>query len=652
MNGDGVVSGAAWREVCERLAAMGEEILGDGWPDDEQGRVEGARHLATQVACWFTYATGYSDPERPAFFRSADPTYAWGGPNVDQVARRAAIDGAGAYRVSGRMGACEEFVLQIKGGTTQSGGAEIADEITASKLGLAPGDTFDIALGGEERSGAWLPLAAGPGFVHVRDYYFDWVAAEPATFVIERLDTQGRSAPAVSAERVAQMLETAVQEVEHSSVYFRDLQARMRAAQTPNQFGVPDVSGRGVQDIIYSHGFVSLADNEALVLELDPEAAALWGVSSYTPAWYEPLDYATARDQPQPPAGHRGFRRTRAGRARGNRHRHRQLARLGRSARPAHHRALVPTPGTAADPQRGRAARRARRPPARRPSARRPRLARRRAPRPRRARVVEVPDVSATDPNSVDGHVVIVTGGSKGVGRGIALHLAHHGARVVITARRQDALDEVSAELTALGAPHLATTLNVADREGAFALVEQAVAEFGTVDALVANAQTFRSVTPFAEITEHDMDVLLDTGPKGTLWGMQAVYPHMQERGRGRIVTMGSNAALLGAVGYAPYASSKEAIRALTRSAAREWGKFGITVNCLCPVSAAHRVPPSDEDPVRAKMFAETYANQPIPRDGDAVDDIGPVVQFLVSDASRYMTGQTLMADGGAIMLI
>ena len=67
---------------------------------------------------------------------------------------------------------------------------------------------------------------------------------------------------------------------------------------------------------------------------------------------------------------------------------------------------------------------------------------------------------------------------------------------------------------------------------------------------------------------------------------------------------------------------------------------------------AAHRVPPSDEDPVRAKMFAETYASQPIPRDGDAVDDIGPVVQFLISDASRYMTGQTLMADGGAIMLI
>lgn len=257
-----------------------------------------------------------------------------------------------------------------------------------------------------------------------------------------------------------------------------------------------------------------------------------------------------------------------------------------------------------------------------------------------------------TDPNTVDGHVVIVTGGSKGVGRGIALHLAQHGATVVITARRQDALDAVSRELTELGAPHLAATLDVADRDGMFDLVARTIDELGTVDAFVANAQTFRSVTPFAEITERDMDVLLNTGPKGTLWGMQAVFPHMRDQGRGRIVTMGSNAALLGAVGYAPYASSKEAIRALTRSAAREWGRFGITVNCLCPVSAGHRVPPSGEDPVRAKMFAETYANQPIPRDGDAVDDIGPVVQFLISDASRYMTGQTLMADGGAIMLV
>jgi NAD(P)-dependent dehydrogenase (short-subunit alcohol dehydrogenase family) len=145
------------------------------------------------------------------------------------------------------------------------------------------------------------------------------------------------------------------------------------------------------------------------------------------------------------------------------------------------------------------------------------------------------------------------------------------------------------------------------------------------------------------------MDLLFDTGPKGTLWGMQAVFPHMREQGWGRIVTMGSNAGMLGPVGYAPYSASNEAIRSLTRSAAREWGQYGIVVNCVCPVSASHRAPP-DDDPARRAIFEATFKDQPIPRDGDAVRDIGPVVSFLLSDDCRYVTGQTIMADGGALM--
>ncbi len=219
----------------------------------------------------------------------------------------------------------------------------------------------------------------------------------------------------------------------------------------------------------------------------------------------------------------------------------------------------------------------------------------------------------------------------------------------MITGRKPERLAAISAELDALGAEHLATTVDVSDRDGAFALVDDAVGRFGRIDGLVANAQTFRSVTPLAEVTEFDMDLLLDTGPKGTLWGMQAVFPHMRDQGWGRIVTMGSHAGLLGAVGYAPYASAKEAIRALTRAAAREWGQYGITVNCVCPVSIAHRAPPAD-DPARMAVYESTFADQPIARDGDAEDDIAPVVAFLLSDASRYVTGQTLMVDGGSYM--
>jgi len=252
--------------------------------------------------------------------------------------------------------------------------------------------------------------------------------------------------------------------------------------------------------------------------------------------------------------------------------------------------------------------------------------------------------------DEIAGRVVIVTGAARGIGRGVAHHLARRGARLVVTGRKPTHLESLATELDEIGAEHLSLAFDVADRDAALAMAAQAIEHFGRIDGLVANAQSFRSVTPLAEVTPTDMDVLFETGPKGTLWLMQAVYPHMRAQGWGRIVTMGSNAGLTGGAGYGPYASSKEAIRGLTRVAAREWGSDGIVVNCVCPVSAGHRAPP-DDSPERKALWERTYANQPIARDGSAEDDIAPVIAFLLSDACRYVTGQTVMADGGAIML-
>lgn len=245
--------------------------------------------------------------------------------------------------------------------------------------------------------------------------------------------------------------------------------------------------------------------------------------------------------------------------------------------------------------------------------------------------------------------VVVVTGATRGIGLGIARHLGSRGARVVITGRREPGVAEASHALDALGVEHLATAVDVADRDAMVALVDEAADRWGRVDGLVANAQSFRPVTALLEVTARDMDLLFDTGPKGTLWSMQAVVPHMKARGWGRIVTMATSMGLTGPAGYGPYAASNEAIRSLTRTAANEWGRDGITVNCVLPASAAHRLDP-ESSPERRAAFAAMYDDHPIGRDGDPDDDIAPVVAFLLSDASRYVTGQTIGADGGGIL--
>jgi NAD(P)-dependent dehydrogenase (short-subunit alcohol dehydrogenase family) len=244
--------------------------------------------------------------------------------------------------------------------------------------------------------------------------------------------------------------------------------------------------------------------------------------------------------------------------------------------------------------------------------------------------------------------VVIVTGASRGIGLGIARYLGRRGVLLTITARREERLRAAAGELDAEGISVLAVAGDVGDREAVHEMVRHTVERFGRVDGLVNNAQSFRPVMPLEEVLPADMDLLFDTGPKGSLWAMQAVFPFMKAQGGGRIVNVGSVMGLRGSPGYGPYGASKEAIRGLTRIAAQEWGRHGIIVNCVCPASAGHRLPP--DDPMRRAGFEALYKNHPLGRDGDAESDIAPVVSFLLSDECRYMTGETLMVDGGGYM--
>jgi 2-hydroxycyclohexanecarboxyl-CoA dehydrogenase len=248
--------------------------------------------------------------------------------------------------------------------------------------------------------------------------------------------------------------------------------------------------------------------------------------------------------------------------------------------------------------------------------------------------------------HGVDGKVIIVTGAGRGVGRGMALHLGRGGARVVVAEWKPDLLAEIGAELTQLGVENLGVVCDIQDKDQIDAMVAQTLERFGRVDGLINNAQTFRPLAPVAEVSEDDVDVFYRSGVKGTLWAMQAVYPHMKKQGWGRIVNFASSMGITGGSGFAAYNASKEAIRAITRTAAREWGAEGIVVNAIAPASATHHG--------EAAKVSEGYRifieNCPMKRQGDPELDIGPIAWFLCSDACRYLTGHTFMADGGAFM--
>ena len=255
-------------------------------------------------------------------------------------------------------------------------------------------------------------------------------------------------------------------------------------------------------------------------------------------------------------------------------------------------------------------------------------------------------DERADAMHTVDGKVVIVTGAGRGVGLGIARHLGRGGAKIVVAEWNSERLDAAVAELHELGVDVLGVRTDIMVRDDIDAMVAATIERFGRVDGLVNNAQTFRPMAPMASVTDDDLDVFYRSGVGGTLAAMQAVYPAMAAQGWGRIVNFASSMGITGGRGFGAYNASKEAVRALTRTAAREWAAEGIVVNCIAPAAADHHGDAAKQSE-GYRLFVE---NCPMGRQGDPETDIGPIAWFLCSDACRYLTGHTFMADGGAFM--
>ena len=241
------------------------------------------------------------------------------------------------------------------------------------------------------------------------------------------------------------------------------------------------------------------------------------------------------------------------------------------------------------------------------------------------------------------GQVAIVTGTSRGLGQYFARALARAGADLVLTSRRRETLAPFEEEIQAMGRRTFAVPLDVRDHASIVNMVKEAEDAFGQIHILVNNAGC-NVRKPALDVTWDDWNLILDTNLRGSFFVAQAVARGMISHGYGRIINIGSVTSVFGYAGLAPYGASRGGVRQLTMSLADDWGKHGITVNCLAPGwfrTEQNKVMYQDQEWV--EYLTERI---PVKRPGQPNDLDGAVV-FLASEASRYVTGQTLLIDGG-----
>ena len=252
----------------------------------------------------------------------------------------------------------------------------------------------------------------------------------------------------------------------------------------------------------------------------------------------------------------------------------------------------------------------------------------------------------------ISGRVALVTGASRGIGRAIALGFAEAGASVALSSRTQADLSQTAEAIRALGARAEAFPADVSRVQEIHALVREVLVRMGQIDILVNVAGVNRR-RPSTEITEEDWDAVLDLNLKGLFFTSQAVGRYWIEtrrfavehnRGKGKIINIGSIVGEMGSRRRAPYTASKSGVSGVTRTLAVEWATEGICVNCLAPgYIETELTKPLFDDPT----FSASFHNRvPMGRRGYPIDLVGPAV-FLAAPASDYLTGQTIVVDGG-----
>jgi NAD(P)-dependent dehydrogenase (short-subunit alcohol dehydrogenase family) len=256
--------------------------------------------------------------------------------------------------------------------------------------------------------------------------------------------------------------------------------------------------------------------------------------------------------------------------------------------------------------------------------------------------------VSGNATKRLEGKVAILTGAGQGIGEAIAVAYAREGAKVLITGRTQSKLDDVAGKIASAGGTCTPLAAVAGEMEQSQMTVKRVLDDWGRVDVLVNNAHTFTDYLP-VEDPEMEAHCKIDFQSAffGSLQLMQLCFPHMKEQGGGSIINMGTSYGIRCEPGFLAYAASKEAIRTLTKTAAREWGKHKIRVNTILPSALT---PKSIWYLEESGTYDFELSKVAMGRFGTP-EDIAPTAVFLASDESDFVTGQTIGVEGGATML-
>lgn len=293
--GDDLMSGAAWREFCHRLAAVGERILADDFPASERDRAEGFRHLTRQLVYALQWHLELRDPAFPGFHRFDDDVTKWGGPCVDFNYLRARVSPEHAYRVTGNVTGVRQIVFALAEGEMQLEQYGVLGQWNLTQLDVGDHGELDILLAAERppgHAGNFFPLHPGVDHLNVRVVFSDWTHDALPMLRIERLGQAGEAPGPLTPAEVARRLGEATTWIERSVPYWNAFVRSAHERVGDNTIPPARQVAGGVPDFQYTSGFWRLAPDEALIVTCDAVDSAYWSLHWYTLGWFESGDLA------------------------------------------------------------------------------------------------------------------------------------------------------------------------------------------------------------------------------------------------------------------------------------------------------------------------------------------------------------------------